>query len=262
MSGGRIIGECLSKNSAFRYVTREDLTASVDALGEQARKVTATIAKAAHDYGPFGALRRPYKILMRMALLEYVRQGNVAYFGYSGHLLLEKLPRVLTARLIAPVQQRVRMLMESENKTKEEAQEYIRTVDDDRVRWARFMYAKNIRDPEQYHLCINLGKTSISAACSILANAAAQEDFQPTAESLTAADDLYLSTRCLVALLTNPQTHSIELGATSNDGKICVEGPYLDAPDRELVVATVRDVPGVRAVEYKPGYAPTFDMSC
>jgi hypothetical protein len=259
-SGAQTIAKCLSKNAGIICLTREDLTAAVNGHGELANRITASIAKAASNYAEFSALRRPFKLLMRLALLEYVRAGNVAYFGYSGHLLLPHIAHVVRVRLLAPIELRVAQHMARDNYTAERAREHIRQVDEERSRWTRFMYGKNLRDPELFDVCINLERFSFSAACSILSQIATQSEFQPTAESLAMVENLYLATHVLVVLVMDPRTTSIEVGAIARDGCVSLEGPYLEEAELATLLEVSRSVPGVREVQYTEGYSSNLDV--
>jgi hypothetical protein len=259
-SGGLLISKCLAE-AGWKCLTREDLIAAVNTHGELANRVTASIQKAAHDYGKFSALRRPYKILTQLALLEYAIHGNVAYFGYSGHLLLPGIPHAVRVRILAPVDLRVRLLRDRENLTEDEAREYIRQQDDERNRWTRFMYGKNLRDPALFDLCINLERISFTTACSMLEHAVQQEEFKPTPESMAVLQNRYLCAQVLAALVTTSQTSELEVVATAEDGHVVLEGPYLVDPDRSAVLDIARTVPGVAEVQYREGYAPPFDMT-
>lgn len=246
----------------MRCLTREDLTAVVNTHGEIANQVVTSMARAAQDYSRLSALRRPYKILMQRALLEYVRQGDVAYFGYSGHLLLPGIAHAARVRILAPAQLRVELLMKRENLTEQQARERIAQVDEERSRWTRFMYGKNLKDPELFDLCINLERISFPSACNMLFNLVQQSDFRVTPESLAAVENGYLSACVLAALLDNPRTFELEVGATAEGGCVTLEGPYLEEADRSTVLDTARTVPGVADVQYKEGYAPPFDLTC
>jgi len=246
----------------MRCLTREDLMAVVNTHGELANQVVTSMARAAQDYGRLSALRRPYKILMQRALLEYVRQGDVAYFGYSGHLLLTGISHAARVRIIAPLQLRVELLMKREGLTEEAARERISQVDEERRRWTRFMYGKNLKDPELFDLCINLERVSFPSACNMLLNLVQQGDFKVTPESLAAVENSYLSACVLAALLDNPKTFEFEVGATAEGGCVTLEGPYLEEADRSAVLDTARTVTGVADVQYKEGYAPPFDLTC
>jgi cytidylate kinase len=260
MSGGQIIAECLSHTVGFRCVTREDLIALVNQHGEIATRVTDSIEKAATDYERFSELRRPYKILMRLALLEYARQDNLAYFGYSGHLLLEAISHFVKIRLLAPVELRVKTTIERLRCNETEAQDYIRRVDEERTQWARFMYGKNIQDPRLYDLCINMEKISFSAVCSLLQRVLQEKEFRPTEESLAKMEEMYVAAQVEGTLATHPNTHAYEIGASFHKGKLQLQGPYLDDPEKSLVLELAGSVGGVQAVEYEPGYAPDLEF--
>jgi cytidylate kinase len=259
-SGGQLLSECLSKSAGMKCLSREDLIASVNRHGELANKIVATMAKAAQDYSTLSNLRRPYKILMQLALLENVRQGDVAYFGYSGHFLLLGIPHAARVRLIAPPEMRAKVLMSRENLTEEAARERIRREDEERSRWARFMYGKNLRDPEMFDLCINLERVTFGTACCMLVNLVQHNEFKSTPQSLKIIDNRYLSLCVLAALIENPKTLELEIGATAEDGRVTLEGPYLEESDRSVVLDIVKGVPGVVEAQYSEGYAPPFEM--
>jgi cytidylate kinase len=246
----------------MRCLTREDLFAVVNTHGELANQVVTSMARAAQDYSRLSALRRPYKILMQRALLEYVRQGDVAYFGYSGHLLLPGIAHAARVRILAPVRLRAELLMKRENLTEQQARERIAQVDEERSRWTRFMYGKNLKDPELFDLCINLERISFPTACCVLVNLVQQSDFRATPESLAEVENRYLSACVLAALLDNSKTFEVEVGVTAEGGHVTVEGPYLEEGDRSAVLDTARAVTGVADVQYKEGYAPPFDLTC
>jgi len=246
----------------MRCLTREDLIAVVNTHGELANQVVTSMARAAQDYSRLSALRRPYKILMQRALLEFVRQGDVAYFGYSGHLLLPGISHAVRARIIAPLRLRIDLLMKRENVTEEQARARISQVDEERSRWTRFMYGKSLKDPELFDLCINLERISFPTACNILVNLVQQSDFRATPESLAAVENRYLSACVLAVLLDNPRTVELEVGATAEGGRVTLEGPYLEEADRSALLEIARAVAGVAEVQYKEGYAPTFDLTC
>jgi hypothetical protein len=257
-SGGQIISDCLSRSAGFQCFTREELIADVNTHGELASKVTASIAKAAQNYAEFSALRRPYKILMRLALLQTVRQGDIAYFGYSGHLLLPDIPHAVKVRIIAPMAMRISLLRSRTKCSEAEARESIRQVDEERIRWTRFMYGKNLRDPEYFDLCINFERVTFPEACCLLVHAARSSDFQPTAESLAAIEDHYLATRVLSALVTEARTFELEVAATAEKGDVVLEGPYLEPSVLSVVHEVAGAVPGVKSVRYQEGYPATI----
>lgn len=260
MSGGNLIGHCLGRTLGCPYVTREELMARVNAHGEIATRVLAGLDRAAKDYRTFSEVRRPYKVLMRLALLEYARGGSMAYFGYSGHLLLPPVAHFVRVRLSAPMVVRIQTTRDRLKVSEAQAIDYIERVDEDRTRWARFMYGADIRDPKLYDLVINLRRISIEGACALLHEIVRRDDFQPTPASLEQVEDLYLAAQVEAAVLARESTRLLEVGARAHAGEVVLQGPYLEDEELEQVVAAAKSVPGVASLEYQPGYAP--DVEC
>jgi hypothetical protein len=260
MSGAQVIAQCLSHSSGYRCVSREDLVPRVNRYGEIAARVTASIGEATRNYGKFSELRRPFKILMRLALLECARQDHLAYFGYSGHLLVEGIAHFIRVRLIAPVELRVKTTMERMRCTEDQARSYIRQSDEERTHWARFMYGKNISDPRLYDLCINLDRMSFSTACSMLIGTLGEKEFQPTEESLTVMENMYTAAQVEAALATDPRTYSYEISVTVDSGTANLKGPYLEDAEKSVVLDIAASVPGIERMDYEPGYAPNLEF--
>ncbi len=258
MSGAARIADCLSQVGGVRCVTREDLLAAVNSYGGLATRIAAQIVRADREYQQFSDLRRPYQIFMRRALLQYARRGRLAYFGYSGHLLLPRTAHFARIRLIAPMEMRIARMCEVSGETEAEARESIRRVDAERVQWARMMYGVDLRDPAEYDLCVNLERWSLHGACELLARTITQQDFQPTPESVTQMENECLSTDVLAALTTNPDTHSWEIDATASAGAVRLVGPFLSDDEMRMVRTVTESVPGVQGVVYEPGYALAF----
>ncbi len=260
MAGGQEVAECLRKRGGLRCLTREDLVAAINTHGEAAAKVVSALPRAVRAYEEFSGLRRPYKLLMRLAMLEFLCEGHCAYLGYSGHLLLPNFAQCLRVRLLAPESYRLQRTVERLKLSETGAREYIERADEERLTWCRFMYGKDIRDPSQYDLCINMAKARLEGVCSIILHASKEEAFQATAESDEAAANLMLATKVLVELVLDEKTCSLELGATVNRGAVLIEGPYLEESEREGVLRKAANVNGVTSVEYQPGYSPVGDF--
>jgi cytidylate kinase len=259
MSGGEALAHCLAERLSLRYVCREDLLKVVDAQGAHAMEVRASLDHATRAYDQFGQLRRPYIVLMRRALLGFIREGNVVYAGYASHLLVPTVPCCLRVRINAPMSLRVRNAMRRLDLPEEDAKEAVRREDEERVRWGRFMYGKDIRDPNLYDVCFLLDRMSLEAICTMIAAGLRERIFEPTPEAARALQDLFVAASVEAALVSDPRTLSWEIGARVRDGGVLLEGPYLEDRPRADVLEVVRGVPGVRQVEYQPGCVSSFE---
>jgi cytidylate kinase len=262
MSGVRLLVDCLHDRSGIRCISSEDLEKIVNQHGDLATRIVEKLVTATSAYAQFSELRWPYIVLMRQALLEEIRHDSMIYHGYSGHLLLPRLRHFVRVRIEAPLNMRVEMTMQRLNCDEEKAREYINEQDDRRVKWARFMFAQDIRNMMLYDLNLNMGHMTLEAACEIIKNLIEEPDFQATPESQAEVDRLYLATNIEEALVTDPRTASVEISAeVDKDDGIRLIGPYLDDPELETVIEIAKSVPGVDTVQYVPGYAPKFEVN-
>jgi cytidylate kinase len=66
--------------------------------------------------------------------------------------------------------------------TREAAEDFIQNVDEDRRRWVKLVYGADVEDPSLYDLTVNLESISLETACVIIAEAAAQPQYEVTDE--------------------------------------------------------------------------------
>ncbi|MGA7143354.1 MAG: cytidylate kinase family protein [Desulfobacterales bacterium] len=259
MSGVRLLVECLHSETGIRCISHEDLVKDVNKHGEIAARVLEKLAVAASAYDQFSELRWPYMVLMRKAMLEEIRNDNVVYHGYSSHLLLPSLRHLVRIRIEAPLEMRLTMTMQRLALEEEKAREYIADVDSQRVKWARFMYAQDIRDTMLYDLIVNLGHVSLKAACGIFECIMAEEDFQASKESRAEVERLYLATEIEESLVTDPRTATLEIRADVQSDGICLVGPYIEDSELTTIMEIVQTVSATQDIRYSPGYASKFE---
>ncbi len=256
MSGVSRLVACFAEHSAVRLVSREELVEVVDRHGEFASRVVEQLASADRAYEQFSRSRHPYLVLMRQGLLEQLRGDGIIYHGYSGHLLLPPLPHFVRVRIEAPLSVRVPLTMERLGCTEEAAREYIREEDTRRVRWARFMYGRDIRDPQLYDLVLNLERISLETACHTLLHVLESPELMCSEESRLRLESMRRAAAVEAALVSDPRTYAYEVGAQVEDGSARLTGPYLEQEAREVVREIVLSIPGIESVDYAPGYAP------
>jgi cytidylate kinase len=261
MSGVHLLVNYLHSQTGIRCISREDLEKDVNEHGEIAVRVLEKLAKAPLAYDQFSDLRWPYMVLMRKALLEEIRHDNMVYHGYSSHLLLPAFRHFVRVRIEAPLEMRVSMTMQRLSCDEEKAREYITIADDHRVKWARFMYAHDIRNTMLYDLILNLDRVNLKAACGILQCIMSEEDFQVTPESQAEIERLYLATKIEELLVTDSRTATLEIRAEVRNDGIRLIGPYIEDSELATIMEIVQTVPGTANVRYQPGYMSKFEMN-
>jgi cytidylate kinase len=183
LSGGRALAECLSARLGYPAVGREVLQEAAEAVGASEEAFRGKFETAPPLWGRLTKERKKYILAMQTSLAEWCTRGDLVYHGLSGHHLLKGISGILKVRLIAPMEIRVRALLESHPQlTPGEAEDFIKDVDNNRARWVRIMYGAEVSDPSIYDLTINLRTHTLQSACDTIATAVAQPQFHMTDE--------------------------------------------------------------------------------
>jgi cytidylate kinase len=259
MSGGQALASCVAAAIKAPCIGRELVIEAAARLGVSEEVLNQKLERSPGLWERMTHERRIYVTALQAALAEHVAGGNLVYHGFADHLLLPGVPAVLRVRLIAPLDSRVRAVMDQHRLSQEAAARYIDEVDDDRGRWARFIYGVDLRDPALYDITLNLDTLGMESACAVVTEIARRPEFTVTREVLDRLADFALGCRVKVALATNPATRSLELDITAERGAVTVGGEVPEAAmithvstrwERELR-SVVEGVEGVLGVELK-----------
>ena len=157
---------------------------------------------------------------IRAALLEHVKSDNVVYHGYAGHLLLADVPRVLKVRVLARMEERVRMIRQLKGISSQEATRHIEEEDRQRSQWTRAIYREDITSSTLYDVVVQIGALTIEDACDIICHAAQSAAYQTSAADLRHIGDLAIASHVEAVL----QSYS-PMEVTSDDGNVRVVLP-------------------------------------
>ena len=264
MLGVHMLLDSLRLRGGAPQISREDLVKIVNSHGEIATRIVEKLADVTSAYAQFSELRWPYVVLMRHALLDKIRQDNVVYHGYSGHLLVPVIRHFVRIRIDAPFAMRMRLTMKRLDYDEDRARKYITEVDEHRIKWARFMYSRDIRNPMLYAFHLNLGQMSMQAACDLIEFIMNDDAFQATDESRAEVERLYRSSCIEAALVSNPATAQFEISAEDGPDKVRLTGPYLEEEDMMAVKETAMTAArmlGISKIEYIYGYQSHVDIT-
>lgn len=250
-SGGDAMAKCLGERLDYPTLGREVLQDAAAQLGVPARDVGEKMEEQPGRFGRTPLITKLYVAAVRAALAEHAKGGNLVYHGLAGGFLLRSLPGVLKVRLIAPLELRVRALMESHGMDEASAEAYIRDVDDGRARWVRNVYGQDILDSTLYDMVLNLASFSVPEACEVVVAAASRPEFAMTPTRMNELEDFRLACQVRLALLEDLGTQTLNLDARVT-GRVAVltgEAPLLSSGDvGKRVTEIAASVPGVKEV--------------
>jgi cytidylate kinase len=253
-SGGQALVECLAKRLHYPTIGRDILQQAASKLGVSEKDLTQKMERAPKLWDRHAATRRVYVVAVQSALAEYAAEGNLIYHGLAGQFLLKGLPAVLRVRLIAPMESRIRAVMEGNQKDRAAAEQYIQEIDAARAHWVKMMYGEHIEDPALYDMVLNLEAMSIPAACALLMRTVEQPEFDLTDQVKSKLEGFRLACRVKTALVAAAETRALTLEVDAAGGIVEVSGtaPLLSTGQTGDNISTIaRSVPGVKDVRLK-----------
>ena len=177
-------------------------------------------------------------------------KGNVLIRGWGATLLLRAVPHIPCIRVCAPLQVRLKRLMERLETDDEELARHEIELDDV-ARAARMGESFNVRwgDPTLYDLSLNTERVSIPTCVDEVIRLVNAPEFQETPESRQLLLDLALQAKALAALKADPRTAGIDISVEVNKGRVKLRGIVVDEREKALVNEVVAKLPGAKAID-------------
>ena len=108
---------------------------------------------------------------MTESILQLARMGKVIIVGRGANIITAKLKNSFHVRLVAPLHNRVKHIMEIESIGEKEAEAFVKRKDKGRREYIKSSFSKNVEDLEMYHMVVNTGLMSYKESAEIIAAA-------------------------------------------------------------------------------------------
>jgi len=216
-SHGKEIAETVAKRLGYECVSREILLEAAKYFNVPEGELLKSIFDPPSFFERLTHGKDTYLSYIRAALLEHIKNDNVVYHGYAGHLLLADLPCVFKLRVLARMQERVEMVGRLKNTSVQEATREIESEDRRRLQWAKLVYNADLNDPRLYDLSVQIGPLTISDASDIVCNALTSSAYRIDGSHLQKIGDLAVASH--VQALLQPY-NPVEVTAESGNVRI------------------------------------------
>lgn len=248
-SGGQALAERAAAKLGWPCLSNEVIVEAARRYNVPEPELVKAFEKAPTFWEKLTASRRVYLTFVQAAMCEYAERGNLVYHGHAGHALLPGIHHVLKVRLVAPLDYRIRAVMERDPRLdRKGAMRYIDHVDDERTSRMRYLFDVDWRDPYQYDLVLSLDKLTVESACDLVIQAVQWEQFQPTDASRRALHHLALSSRIRAALDAHPQLSPYDIGVDVEDGVVTLSGVLPTDDTIRRVITIAEQASGVKHV--------------
>ncbi len=244
-SKGKEIAEKVAEKLGYECVSRDILLEASEHFNIPEIKLVRALHDAPSVLQRFTYGKERYIAFFREAFLEHVQSDNVVYHGLAGHFFLKGVAHVLKVRVIADMEDRVRLEMEREGISDQEARKVLRKDDEERRRWSLSLYGLDTADPSLYDLVIHIHKMTVEDAVDVICHSAGLHHFQTTKESQQAMDEIVLAAQVRSAIIKD--WPNMEVTVSGQDVLVETEAPI---SQEEAVISRVSDIAKtVRGVE-------------
>lgn len=262
-SHGKEIAEGVSARLNYECISQEILLEASRSFHVSESKLFASLHDAPSLIERITHARQRLIDWFQATLLEHAAKDNLVYHGFAGQILLNGISHVLKVRVIAGMEDRIRLLMGHKGISEQEAKRRIEQEDHERAEWYRTIYRIDMHDPRLYDIVLHIGRLTSEDACDIICEAASRNSFKATPESRSALMDLALSSHVKIVVedickadvrAKNGIVHIRVRGQklkTTGVASPDVQHQVQDQIQRDLydkIIAAVSDIPGVKDI--------------
>ena len=244
-SRGKEIAEKIAQKLGYECIARDVLVEASKDFNIPEIKLVRAIhdAPSILDRVVYG--KEKYVAYIQKSILQHLQKNNVVYHGLAGHFFVKGISHVLKVRILAEMQDRIRLEIERHGISEKEARRVLEHDDEERRKWSQHLYGIDTGDPRLYDLVIHIKKISVDDAAAIICGTVGLEDFRSTPESQKAMDDLVLSAEVKAALIELKP----DIKVTSNGGIVHIETTVPESQEEELIHKINETTKGIQGVK-------------
>jgi cytidylate kinase len=247
-SRGKDVAELVAAALGYECISRDILLEASEEFNIPELKLVRALHDAPSILDRFTNGKERYVAYIRSALLKHVRKDNVVYHGLGGHFFLQEIPHVLKIRITAEFEDRLKEEMKRENISAEEARYILKKDDEERRKWALYLFRKDTADATLYDMMLHIKTMSVKDAVEVIQCAVKRPCFQTTPRSQAVLNNLVLSSQVEAQLVK--QFPSITAHAEEGVVTINIKAPLNHAD--EITAQVEKDagkVEGVKTVK-------------
>lgn len=251
---GREIEERVAQHMGYECVSREVILAAAEEFGVPEMKMLQTIKDTPSILSMFSRDRKRYVTYIKSMVASYMLKHDIVYHGLVGHPIIRGVSHVLKVRIIANLEDRIRLEMERENVSEQKAHKIIVDLDNQQKKWGEAIYGIDITNPSFYDLVINVGHIGAEEtedAIETIVSAANHKKYQPNTYSINCMKNIELSCRVEAALFDRDP--SVEV--VSDKGNVYVYTKYLKRKNQKQGLEFKEEILKIDGVEHVEVYA-------
>ncbi|MFC1894043.1 AAA family ATPase [Chloroflexota bacterium] len=250
-SGAKELAEYIARNNGYKLLSREKLLDELGQNGWGDKKLSRVRQKRLSITQSMNLEWIHYLACLRATLSEAARDEALVYYGDNGHLVLRGFPHILSIKVIANMEDRIKIIMARNEYAidRKEAIKILNRLDERRERWSKFLYQTDANDVSSFDIVIDLSRKSIPDAYEMIHSTVSLPQFQPTSESKKSIEDLTLAAglRAKIAMETDIIDDEIEVQI--HEGMLIVKGAVHSREEANKLNKFLSSQPEVSSIE-------------
>lgn len=238
---GAEIAEKVAQKMGYECVSREIILSAAQAYGVPEMKLLKAINDTPTILDMFSHDRQRYMTYIKAVVADYMLKHDIVYHGLVGHPIIRGVSHVLKVRIIANLEDRIRLEMDRENMSVEKARKIISNLDEQQKKWGKAVYGIDVTNPTFYDLTINvghIGADDTEDAVDTIVDTAEHKKFHPNTYSMNCLKNIALSCRVKAALIDK----DINVEVKSDKGNVFVYAKTMKRKNQKLRLAFKEEI--------------------
>lgn len=254
-SGGREIGQAISKTLCYEYVDKEKLHADIRATGPKWEKWARDLDEHCPTvWERYDWSFRGFAALIQSAILNFVLKDNVVIMGRGANFLLKDISHAYRVRVQAPMDMRIERVMKRETLDRDTAKWLCEKTDSERACFLFAVYGKRWDDPAEYDEVFIAAGLEIDEIVRKVKEALSQHDLLRTSEAVKALEMRALAAKVKAGIATNQHFFIPTLEVASEGDSIVLRGVTHKPNEHKRIEDAARELAGGVPVQCKLHY--------
>ncbi|MEP7207991.1 MAG: cytidylate kinase family protein [Casimicrobiaceae bacterium] len=190
------------------------------------------------------------ELLTAEQVYDRALEGDALIRGWGATILLFPVRHVPCLRICAPLENRVKWLMERlDTDDPQIARDEIERSDSAHTARIHQTFGVTLGDPLLYDMVLNTGRISIPSCIDQVIELSRRPEFQPTPDSIAFLRNRALQARIQAALGAHESGAQIDITLEVDGGRVVLRGVVVDDREKKLAADLAREVSGVTDVE-------------
>ncbi|HSR10901.1 MAG TPA: cytidylate kinase family protein [Thermodesulfobacteriota bacterium] len=244
---GTEIAQALAVRLNSEYVDKEKIGGALMDCGLEKIEIEKLDEKNPSFWESWSIDRKRFIHYLQRVIYDFAQKNDVVIVGRGGQVLLKDIPGVLKVRVTAPLEVRIRRIMERDRIDEKQALHCLKRNDQDSAGFIRSSFNVDWDDAALYDLVINTHQISIHTAVNLILNFLQSPEIKEDEEKGRAKlKDLALFQKVDSALMHTVGMSSVDFRV--DEGVVTLEGTVISNESKKNCERAVANIEGVTQV--------------